>query len=1106
MVDQFTSNQTNINNRYTLRKRLGAGGMGAVFRAFDRLQQHEIALKQISFVEEGSQPSSADTMNTRLALANEFQVLASLHHPNIIRVLDYGFDLEKRPYFTMSLLEGAKPITDYAADKSLKEKVRLLIEMLQALAYMHRRNIIHRDLKPDNALVTADGEVKVLDFGLATAQGDEEEGEIAGTVAYMAPEVLQGMPVSRASDLYAVGVMAYEMFADKHPFNVKNPGLLVQQIFFEPPDMSILDIPDGLANVIARLMLKEPEFRYDDSYKVIEDICRAVNQPLPPETSAIRESYLQAAEFVGREAEIAQLQAALMNALKGAGSTWIVGGESGVGKSRLLDEIRTQAMVRGALVLHGQGIAEGGITYQMWRDPLRRLVLSTNLDVMDASILKQIIPDIGVLLEREIADAPELEGSAGQQRLLEVIGKLFHQQSQPMVLLMEDLQWAVESLDVMNYLSSITGEMQLLIIGNYRDDEAPDMPERLKEAQAIKLERLDEKGIEQLSAAMLGEVGSRPEVVDLLQRETEGNVFFLVEVVRALAEDAGGLQRIGLMTLPANIFAGGVQQVVQRRLDHIPFENRHLLRVAAISGRYLDLAVLKAIDPEVDLDNWLALCSNAAILEAADERWRFAHDKLREGLLKDLSNEQKHDLHILIAEKMQEVYREQIDEYAGIIADHYEEAKDLRYAQYWHARAGQHAKSVYAYLQAYQHYKRALELYDQIADPIQDDKGVPRFLQLSEFAYVLGSQGQYDQAMPYWKLLESEAEAANSLAYKVQARWNAGYVEYSRGDMDAAIENLDIAEPLARQQQLTTWLIRTLFLKGWSVLRTGKIQAAVAMGEEALELCKTVDTPEWEAQVTGLLAAIAHYTGDYDKAIRYFQQALKTQEEIGEQVAAASTINNVGYLYHVLGDYETALSYFDKAIKSVHEIGNRNTEYIFRGNRGGSLVRLGRYKEAIAELEHTLDFANIAHMTELSEIYRYYAEALLGLDRTIGALEAAHRALELGLSMKNPEYAGAAWRVLAQVAASVDDEVVEIELDGAMKIIEPDASFDESEALLKEANILSEHARTLKEWAIYEQSQRRSDSAQEKWQKARTIYEQMGAVKELERMPENLPV
>ena len=123
--------------------------------------------------------------------------------------------------------------------------------------------------------------------------------------------------------------------------------------------------------------------------------------PIPTESIAIRESYLQAATFVGRKKEIETLQAALEKAKHGAGSSWLVSGESGVGKSRLLDEIATQALVQGALVLRGQAIEDvAGSPLQLWREALRRLVLATSLEDLAVSVLQAIIPDIGRLLQR----------------------------------------------------------------------------------------------------------------------------------------------------------------------------------------------------------------------------------------------------------------------------------------------------------------------------------------------------------------------------------------------------------------------------------------------------------------------------------------------------------------------------------------------------------------------------------------------------------------------------------------------------------------------------------------------------------------------------------
>ncbi len=113
--------------------------------------------------------------------------------------------------------------------------------MLQALAYLHRRGILHRDLKPANVLVR-DDQVKVLDFGLSSTRTDVSDGGVSGTLAYMAPELMQGAPASEQSDLYAVGMIAFELFAGHHPFRVGNPRDLIDDTLNIPPNISILKV------------------------------------------------------------------------------------------------------------------------------------------------------------------------------------------------------------------------------------------------------------------------------------------------------------------------------------------------------------------------------------------------------------------------------------------------------------------------------------------------------------------------------------------------------------------------------------------------------------------------------------------------------------------------------------------------------------------------------------------------------------------------------------------------------------------------------------------------------------------------------------------------
>ena len=274
------SNEQLIGNRYRLLGKVEAGGMGEVYRALDRLTTNVVALKRVHTDDSSLDlvKQTYDTEDTRLALAQEFRTLSSLHHPGIINVLDFGFDADGRPFFTMQLVEDARDLYVAGQAESTEIKVDLLLEMLQALAYMHRRNIVHRDLKPGNVLVTAEGRVKLLDFGLSFGpkytMTNVMDDVTVGTLQYMAPEVLQEEKATPPADLYAVGVMMYEMFAGRHPFAGSNIGSLLLQVISQAPNMSFVQA-GAMESVIEKLLAKTPEERYQSAEETIKAICDA---------------------------------------------------------------------------------------------------------------------------------------------------------------------------------------------------------------------------------------------------------------------------------------------------------------------------------------------------------------------------------------------------------------------------------------------------------------------------------------------------------------------------------------------------------------------------------------------------------------------------------------------------------------------------------------------------------------------------------------------------------------------------------------------------------------------------------------------------------------
>jgi serine/threonine protein kinase/tetratricopeptide (TPR) repeat protein len=750
-------------NRYYLIEPLGRGGMGAVYRAKDRLGGH-VALKRIVSRREqfssgmvgaprqraepqaatitvprdmlsgvaslDSQPDlfatvygtaeislsgtqaarDADAVDAAalLSLAREFRVLASLRHPNIISVLDYGFDEELLPYYTMELLERAQTIVEAGKEQSFAGKLGLLAEMLHALVYLHRRGVIHRDLKPANVMVEG-GRVKLLDFGIATIREELGDGfDGMGTLAYISPEVLCFEPATELSDLYAVGLIGYELFAGSYPFSLHDSSLLRTEIIGHAPSVDGIDA--RIAPVIERLLAKNPAHRFASASEVLERLRQVSGVPLPMETAATRESFLQAAELVSRDEELGRLFDLLVGSRAGHGSGVLLGGESGVGKSRLLEELRAHALVEGVFVLRGQCVSEGGGPLHPFRDVLRWLALLVEPDEYEAGVLKTVIPDIGAVLEREVVDAAPLEADAAQVRLLNVIEDLLRRQQQPALIVLEDLHWAPsESLQLLARVCRAAQDLRLLVVGSYRDDEWPDLPRELPMMKTLRLGRLPRRGIEALCGSMLGDAGSRPELVELLARETEGNPFFLVEVVRALAEEAGELGRVGSTPLPERVGAGGLQRIVQRRIERVPVPARPLLLVAAVIGRQIDSLLLRVIAPDVDLEEWLATGTSVAVLEPHEGAFRFAHDKLREALLSNLAPEARRALHRKVALALESVYGGKT-EHLSALALHWGAAGDGAREARYSVLVGELAISTGAYHSAAVSLGRALEL------------------------------------------------------------------------------------------------------------------------------------------------------------------------------------------------------------------------------------------------------------------------------------------------------------------------------------------------------------------------------------------------------------
>ncbi len=1020
-----------INGRYKLQHEIGSGGMGVVLEAQDRITGQLIALKRVYLNPNQPLTDSPPLQDTReklrMMLAREFQILAGLRHPNIISVLDYGFDGDKKPFYTMNYLSESQTFLEAGATLDLDKKINLLEQLLQGLAYLHRHGILHRDIKPENVLVT-DGVVRLLDFGLSHKANDDEA--VAGSPLYLAPEVVELEEITQATDLFSVGVLFYQLLVGLHPFGEMDLYFF-ERLTNSEPDWSAVD--PSWRPLLKSLLAKLPADRPQSANEVLNMIAAILERSAPQETAEIRESYLQAATFIGREAEVAKLSKALKDTKNGQSSAWLIGGESGVGKSRLLDELQTMAMVDGWQVWRGQAVESGGLPYQLWRDIVPNLVLNTDLSPIELSILKEISPFLDQLLDKPIPELASSHGSDDQDRLvLTLIGAL-KQQSKSTLIVFEDIHWAHESMAPIKQIVNLINHLpNVMAVATYRSDERPDIPSELPEAQEIELNRLSNSEVQQLSQAMLGDRAYAPEVVSLVTQETEGNTFFIIEVMRALAEEAGQLNEIGRMTLPDGVLTHGMENLLQRRIKRIPSADQDILQKAAVAGRQLDIALLTQLAPENDLSGWLQRALDAAVLSVRDDQWLFSHDKLRETILNGLNSKEHQELHREIAQGLEQLYPDD-ESYYQTLLEHWHHAGDLDKELWYLEPVAKNLVRAFAELTkaeklltrglsllpesdprrvsllnwlSYtlseqfesQHLKRGLKIAEQaktLAEQLNDTKGLATSLYyLGDIIFELDSSNTQAN-----KCVQESLKYARALGDQQQISINLsllGEIAHHRGNVDLAISYHSEAITIFKEIDYFYGLGYSLDQLGQAVVVKGEYETASQYLNESYEAFQAggyIQRLGW----TLLNAASPQLLlGQYDKAKHTLNRCLTYFQKYGVQAGKAYTQNNLGRVATLTGDYEGAKlclhesSEIFKSIGSIRSVGYNLLQFGLLYGIEGDFEEAKRYLEdALALFKEFKDLRFIAYSKARLSIVTMGSDPILAQSYLHEALEQA---------------------------------------------------------------------------------------------------------------------
>ena len=266
-----TSGEPTRIGKYEVLERVGQGAMGVVYKARDPLMRRLVGIKTIS-ADLASDPGQRDRFY------REAQSAGTLSHKNIITIYELG-EQDGQPFIAMEFLSGEdlKSKLDRRAELTLEQRLQWMIEICEGLAHAHGKDVIHRDIKPGNVFVTREGEIKVLDFGLARLRSSvaTQTGAVMGTPSYMSPEQVRGEKVDRRSDLFSAGATFYQLLTFEKPYG----GESIQGVFFQilekvPPNLRELNpwIPKELEAIVTRAMAKDLGTRYGSADEILADL------------------------------------------------------------------------------------------------------------------------------------------------------------------------------------------------------------------------------------------------------------------------------------------------------------------------------------------------------------------------------------------------------------------------------------------------------------------------------------------------------------------------------------------------------------------------------------------------------------------------------------------------------------------------------------------------------------------------------------------------------------------------------------------------------------------------------------------------------------------
>src|ERR1051325_9178324 len=861
--------------RFRSRLRLGSVGMGVVYEAHDRETDKIVALKTLTRAE-------ASHISR---FKNEFRSLADVSHPNLVTLYEFMSDGQYW-FFTMELVQGSNflefvrpgyhavhvqssrtptlrkspgassrellanyeaetrqldSLKNYPVLSSLPESPQdpalaqavldlnclhvALRQLAEGLHGLHQTGKLHRDIKPSNVLVTKEGRVVILDFGLVAEVEDKELHEsvtLAGTPDYMSPEQGAQRPISRASDWYSVGVMLYQALTGRLPFAGKFFEVMMNKQNFDPPAPAeiVSDVPLDLNDLCMRLLRRKPEER-PSGREVLRILGHGKTGPLQRPISTPISSASQTAPFVGRERQLREIDEACNVTRRGQTVTIYLHGSSGMGKTAVarhfLDRLRERQP--GVVILEGRCYERESVPYKALDgvvDSLTKYLLSLPEAKAEALMPREVLPLarlFPVMLqvdavfnapqhEREIPDPFTLRRKAFAA-LRELLARISDRQ--PLVLYIDDLQWSdADSTTLLEDLLRPPDAPPLLLLSSFRTEDLEPKPF----LKAL----LDKTGTANCREVFVGSL-SRAESYEMLDHLLGPTAAVLAPFVDAMLGEARGnaflLEQLARYALTSDQTATSgitLAMMLEARLGHLPKDARPFIDTLAVAGRPINPEVAyQAAELSGDELQLIGSLRAAQFIRAGNgHTLELYHDRIRDTLASQLSPKKVRQIHKRLA---QTIEVRGIDDPEALF-EHYLGAGERVRAATHAAVAARKATTALAFDRAAAFYRRALELAPARGAELVDLK--------RGLAEALVNAGRPAEAAEAYLDVAQLSSAAHSQEFRRRAAQQllmGGHIKEGLEQIRSVLAAVGFTLPAGPRRALLSLLLKRLQIK-----------------------------------------------------------------------------------------------------------------------------------------------------------------------------------------------------------------------------------------------------------------------------------------------------